>query len=253
MSVRFSFQRGCLLVACAALAFNSISCSQSKTDRSASPANSNQPSVTPSTLPAPSEVWMSGFQQVNGTPYFYAPIYVSKTEQKNVWQQIKRGLQSSSSYESYDEYGGGKGREYDVDVRNYMFIHRDNLSGSKLLPNNNARILEINEIGPKVPPDKSGQPVNRLLKVDAFWYVKVTADTNGDKILNANDRKQIGISDPDGSNYVEVIKDIDRILLVQQKGLDRRLVVYSVGKKRFAADVDITKRQVTTKELPAID
>ncbi len=209
---------------------------------------SASPTVKPAALAAPKDLWVSQFQQLNGTPYLYAPIYVSEQERKGVVWQIKEAA-SSSSYE------GRKGYE-EIDIRNYMFVHRDNLSSSKLLSTNTARILQLEEIGDRLPPDKSNQDpnrVNRLKTVKHLWYVTALNDTNGDKLLNSSDRQRIAISDVSGANYTEIIKDIDKILLVYPKGLDRRLVIYSSGSKRFVADIDLPKRQATVKELPALN
>jgi hypothetical protein len=209
---------------------------------------SASPTAQPSALAAPKELWVSQFQQLNGTPYLYAPIYVSAQERKGVVWKIKEAA-SSSSYEDRKGYD-------EVDIRNYMFVHRDNLSSSKLLSTNTARILQLEEIGDKFPPDKSNQDpnrVNRLKTVKYLWYVTALNDTNGDKVLNSSDRQRIAISDVSGANYTEIIKDIDKILLVYPKGLDRRLVIYSSGSKRFVADIDLPQRQATVKELPALN
>jgi hypothetical protein len=205
---------------------------------------STTPTPTPTPLPAPKEVWMTQFEQLNGTPYFYAPIYVAEQAQKSIVSQIKSG--------SYDSR---KGDSYGTDIRNYMFIHRDNLSASKLLTNNSSRLIKMEQIGTAPPPDKSNPAPSRakLIKtVKALWHVRVLADTNGDKTLNDLDLKQIAISDVSGANYTEIIKGIDQILFVYPKGLDRRLIIYTSGTKRFVADIDIPKRQATVKELPAI-
>jgi hypothetical protein len=199
---------------------------------------------TPMPLPAPKEVWMTQFQQINGTPYLYAPIYVAAQEQKSIIKQIKS---ASSEY--------GRGEEYGADIRNYMFVHRDNLSASKLLTNNSSRLLNLEQIGETAPPDKSNPDPTRtnwIKTVKSLWHLRVVADTNGDKILNDLDRKQIGISDVSGANYTEVIKDIDKVLLVYPKGIDRRLVIYTSGNKRFVANIEIPTRQATIKELPAL-
>jgi hypothetical protein len=203
--------------------------------------------TNPTPLPAPKEVWMTEFQQIDGTPYLYAPIYVSAQEQRSIVKQIKSAA-SSASYESRSE---------GVDIRNYMFVHRDNLAGSKLLTNNSSRLLEMEQLSTVPAPQSSNlnlmKPVSKAKSVTALWHLRVIADTNGDKILSDSDRKQIAISDVSGANYTEIVKDIDRILLVYPKGLDRRLVIYTSGTKRFIADVDITKRSATTKELPPIN
>jgi hypothetical protein len=202
------------------------------------------PTTNPSPLPAPKNVWMTDFKQINGTPYLYAPIYVSEQERKSILKQIKSA-------------GSDYGRDYtEVDIRNYMFVHRDNLSAGKLLSKNSSRLLEMEQIGEPAPPDKSDKDPSRsnwIKTVKTLWYVQVLADTNGDKILNDLDRKQIAISDVSGANYTGVIKDIDKILLVYPKGIDRRLVFYTSGKKHFVADVDIPQRQATIKELPALN
>ncbi len=200
--------------------------------------------TTPSQLPAPKNVWMTEFQQINGTPYFYAPIYVAEQEQKSILRQMKS---ASSDY----------GRDYtEIDIRNYMFVHRDNLSANKLLSNNNSRLLAMEQIGELSPPGKSDKDLSRnnwIKTVKTLWYVQIVADTNGDKTLNDKDRKQIAISDVSGANYTEIIKDIDKILLVYPKGLDRRLVFYTSGPKHFVADVDIPNRKAIVKELPTLN
>jgi hypothetical protein len=201
-------------------------------------------STSPVPLAAPKDVWMTQFEQLNGTPYFYAPIYVAEQERKSIIKQIKSG--------SYDD---GR-KDYEIDIRNYLFVHRDNLSAGKLLTNNSSRILELEQIGEPFPPSKSNtDAMNRpsgLKTVKTLWYVRAEADTNGDKLLSNLDRKQIGISDVSGANYTEVIKDIDKILLVSRLGLDRRVVIYTSGNKRFVANIDIPTRKATIKELPAI-
>jgi hypothetical protein len=202
--------------------------------------------TTPAPLPAPKEVWMTEFQRIDGTPYLYAPIYVATQERRSIIKEIK-----SAASESYE------GRNEGVDIRNYMFVHRDNLSASKLLTNNSSRLLSMEQLSKTTVPARPNpdSPVKEkgMKTVTALWHLSVLADTNGDKVLNESDRKQIAISDVSGANYTEIIKDIDRILLVYSKGLDRRLVIYTSGPKRFIADVDIPNRKAITKELPPIN
>ena len=187
---------------------------------------------------------MSEFQQINGTPYLYAPIYVASEENKSILKQLK----SASSEYRYD-------RNH-FDIRNYMFIDRDNLSGKKLLANNSTRLLKIEQLGETISGNKTPKEQNTgslIKKVMIFWYERVLADTNGDKVLDDRDRKQIAVSDVSGANYTELIKDIDQILTVYPKGIDKRLVIYTSGNKRFVADIDLVKRQATIKELPALN
>lgn len=226
------------LIGVVGVAISLVGCNRQQVSETVS-----SPAQSPILLPTPSKVWMTEFRQINGTPYLYAPIYVATEERTNILKELK----SASSYG--DRYG-------ELDIRNYMFLHRDNLSASKLLSNNSGRLLEMEQIGEPAPPDKSAQEPARsswVKKVQTLWYVKVAADTNGDKILDDRDRKQIAISDVSGANYTEIIKDIDKILLVYPKGLERRLVIYTSGEGRFVADIDLSKRQAIVKQLPALN
>lgn len=209
------------------------------TDSNPSP----NPATSPNPLPTPKNVWMTEFRQLNGTPYLYAPIYVADKEQKSILKQIKSAA-SSSGYSGRDGY---------IDIRNYMFVHRDNLAAGKLLSNNNSRLLDLEQIGEPTPVDKSDPNRTRGIKtVKTLWYTQVLADTNGDKELSNLDRQQIAISDVSGANYTEIIKNIDTILLVYPKGLDRRLVFYTSDGKHFVADVDIPNRKATIQQLPKL-
>ncbi len=196
---------------------------------------------SPSTAP---KVWMTDFQPISGTPYLYAPIYVATEAQR---QSITKQVKSAVWSRNYDS---------SIDIRNYMFVHRDNLSATKLLANNTGRIIEMEQLGQTAPLTKSGKisnPATRLKKITTFWYKKVTTDTNGDKILDGRDRLTIALSDVSGANYTEIIKDIDKIILIHPKGTDRRLVIYASGTKHFVADVDIPNRTATIKELPSVN
>lgn len=196
-----------------------------------------------SPTPAP-KVWMTDFQQIDGTPYLYAPIYVATAEQR---QSISKQVKSAVYSRGYDS---------GIDIRNYMFVHRDNLSASKLLPNNSGRIIELEQLGQTLLPIKTGKNATAVparKKVTTFWYTKVSSDTNNDKTLDSKDRKSIALSDVAGANYTEIIKDIDKIILINSKGTDRRLVIYTTGTKHFVADVDLPNRTATIKELPSVN
>jgi hypothetical protein len=236
------FRKYWQLIGSVGIAIALVGCNRQQT------AGTPSPDQSPTSVPAPKEVRMTEFRQINGTPYLYAPIYVGTEDRKSIAKQLKE-VGSASSYDGRQDDDG-------IDIRNYLFVHRDNLSASKLLSNNSARLLELEEIGEPAPPSRSVPAPSRIdaiKKVKILWYVKVAADTNGDKILNDRDRKQIAISDVSGANYRELIRDIDRIILVHSKGLERRLVIYASGNKHFVADVDLIKRQTTVKDLPALN
>ncbi len=224
------------------------SCSRSPVDMSNVPTASVPEPVRSDNQAPPAlapKVWMTDFQPINGTPYLYAPIYVATEEQR---QSISKQIKSAVYSRNWDS---------SIDIRNYMFVHRDNLSASKLLPNNTGRIIEMQQLGESLTPNKAGKkyssPTAEQKKITTFWYTKVAADTNGDKVLDSKDRKSIALSDVSGANYTEVIQDIDKIILIHPKGIDRRLVIYTTASKYFVADVNIPKRTVAIKELPSVN
>ncbi len=223
-------------------------CSRASVDTSNTPGTASVPaplsSVTPASPASTVKLWMTDFQQIDGTPYLYAPIYVATTEQR---QSISKQIKSAVYSRNYDS---------GIDIRNYMFVHRDNLTSNKLLANNTERIIELEQFGENAPTAKTSKystPATRLNKVTTFWYVKVSSDTNGDKTLDSKDRKSIALSDVSGANYTEVVKDIDKIILIHSKGIDRRLVIYTTGTKYFVADVNIIKRTSTIRELLSVN
>lgn len=197
--------------------------------------------ATPAT--AGSKFRMTDFQQLDGTPYLLAPIYVATGEQR---QSISKQLKSSIYSGSYDT---------SIDIRNYMFVHRDNLSAQKLLANNNTRILELEQLSETIPLDKSGKkstPSSRR-KISALWDKTVSTDTNNDKILDNRDRQSIAISDVSGAKYTEIIQNINKIISVYPNGTDRLLVIYTSGSKHFAANINISNRTATIEPLPSVN
>jgi hypothetical protein len=223
------------------------SCSRAPVTSTTIPATASAPepdrSVAQASPAAAPKVWMTDFQQIDGTPYLYAPIYVASEEQR---QSISKQVKSAVYNRNYDS---------GIDIRNYMFVHRDNLAASKLLPDNTGRVISLEQLGQTLPPIKTvkNSAVPARKQVTTFWYTKVSSDTNDDKTLDSKDRQSIALSDVSGANYTEVIKDIDKIILIHSKGIDRRLVFYTTGNKHFVADVDTTKRTATIKELPSVN
>ncbi len=218
-------------------------------DQITSPSTTIAPSTSPSAATPVRKASLAEFAQINGTPYLHAPIYLTTDERGNKVERILSG-----SYE-------GKEGVSNIDIRNYLFIDRDNLAAGKLLSNNNSRLLEIEHLGGKTVSTGNGRyngknqlvSANQPKQVQSLWFVAVTTDTNRDKALNDRDRKQISMSDVSGANYTEIVKDIDTIRFVYPKGTDRRLVIYTSGTKNFVADINLLQRQATIKELPALN
>jgi hypothetical protein len=204
------------------------------------PTSSSQPSPSISaTLPTP-KVNLGQFVLIPGTDYLHAPVVVSGDRK------------SANPFDYESEYSSKGSME---EIRNYVFVNRNNLATVKLLPDNNARLMTMEEIGQAIPKkgkiDRSLEPI-ALPQSKSLWLLAIPKDTNNDQKLTTADRQEIALADVSGENYTVLIKDIDRISLIHQRTLDRRLVFYRSNNRHFVADVNIATRQATVKELPAI-
>jgi hypothetical protein len=166
--------------------------------------------------------WKLGtFDRVDGTDYLMAPVHSTQTFQA-----------------SYYEKGTSA-------VRNYLFVNAVDKSSSWLVPHNNYLFLSRHKEwhNPAV-----GSSVVKWLR-----YEVVKSDTNQDGRLTSEDQRTIGISDPTGEGYVELIPDVDRILGYEMRDENNLLVFYRIGTKNFVAEINIPERLITAiKELPEI-
>jgi hypothetical protein len=129
--------------------------------------------------------------------------------------------------------------------RNLLFVDTKGAASHWLFDTNEYLIVNSSFIteGAEQPKPK---PVRAIL------YVVVKADTNGDKRLTDNDRKTIGLSLPDGSNYKEIITDVDAV--VGHHLLDRDvIIIYQKQATGYSARVALSDFSVISRtELPKI-
>ena len=188
-------------------------------------------------VPAGAEMRVGDFRQITGTGFSMAGAYAKKES------GILDKLESGSSGERADP------------VHNLLFASLDDLSGRWLLPHNRFLIWDTEEL----PPAKDNRRVGVYKmtipeqRVARWIYIElIKSDTNNNGKWDYEDRKTIAITDPSGDNYVEVITEIDEILQRTMHSEDKFTVIYQSNAKLFIADIDLPKRQVTTKDLPAI-
>ncbi len=155
--------------------------------------NSNNISITASSSMEnkPKDKFILGnFTNLQDTPYLMAPIYLK-----------------------------GKDRSYDYDgktiagSRNFLFINVNDKSSRRLVENNDFLFIRNEQV--------SNNPKNALKQndlnsvqgnpglvnnVQALWYEVITNDSNGNKVLDYEDKKNIAFSEPSGGNYREIIK-----------------------------------------------
>ena len=141
------------------------------------------------------------FDSITGTPYLVAPATVT-----DVAESFFERIESSSSY---DKKRG--------QIRNYLFFNSVDSANQWLLPHSKFLFVEWLEL-PLRPPAPNGKP-NGLEKekeppkpTQLLYHELVKADTNSNKVFDQRDLKTIAISEVSGSNYQELIQDVDWVL-----------------------------------------
>jgi hypothetical protein len=172
---------------------------------------------------------LAPFTILEGTPYKVGAVVESEGKD--------RGFLSGSS-SSY------KGDSYGSKQFNYIFLNTQTKESVKLLPKSESLFTRLEKIGKK---NEKGE----FTKIDAIWYEVVKS---GQKNSDDRPKKTIATSTVSGTNYTELIPQVDRILNVFQPGATKILMVYELNKKYFIAELDLGERKVIeTKELPNLE
>jgi hypothetical protein len=168
-----------------------------------------------------SEWALGDFDRLEGTDYLMAPVYSTQTYQA-----------------AYYEKGTSA-------VRNYLFVNAIDKSSLWLVPHNNYLILSRHKEF-YTPPRGSSL-------VAWLRYEVVKSDTNQDGRLTRDDKRTIGISDPNGDRYSELITNIDQILGYEMLNENSFLIFYRTDTKNYIAEINISERSIfVTNELPEI-
>lgn len=165
------------------------------------------------------KISLGNFQELEGTPYLMAPV----NSQENYSQ-------------NYDKKASS--------IRNYLFVNADDKSVQRLVRRNEFLFLNAQEVVLKRSTDEI---------VRGMWYEVVKADSNNNKRLDDKDKKTIAISDVSGSDYTEVIDEVDRLLGSHQKNSTTLLVFYELDGREYIGEISIAKRVLVEKQvLPSI-
>jgi len=172
-----------------------------------------------------SEDWRLGsFERLGSSDYMMAPV------------------------SSTQEYSGVFMEKEATAIRNYLFVNVRDKSSRWLVPNNDRVILMMKRYGTE---GESGVPEDRPAKWLVFHVV--TVDTDGDKRLTELDRKTIAVANADGSQYVEVLGNVDILLGETWTAGDKLLVVYSADGKNHISEIGLESRSVSdAKDLPKL-
>ncbi|HNB72171.1 MAG TPA: hypothetical protein PLU80_16520 [Acidobacteriota bacterium] len=199
---------------------------------------------------------MDNFSPLEGTPLIYARI-----------------VSADSGYEF--NLSSGKGGP---NIHNYVFVNPDNLSSQMLLPVNNYFIHSMEgwpQLAKAIPTEKQKQnlpkdeplsmpppekapgkntkpegliatPESAEKKVGpkCFLYRVTKYDTDGDEILTGKDEETLGISNPDGSGFVEVIPGIHWTYWQSISDDGILVIAYQTGKQKKMARIDVLAKRI---------
>lgn len=130
-------------------------------------------------------------------------------------------------------------------TRNYLYFDPTTRSTHWLCPSMEGVVLSSTAL----PADDYGAPkTNAVVAV----HVIVSKDSNNDKRLTDDDSKQIAVSAPDGTGYRVVVTQADRINKALMLSPTRLLILYSMGNKLAAVEVNPSNLAATptTYEIP---
>lgn len=163
---------------------------------------------------------LGNFRELEGTSYLMAPVNSQQNYRQNYYDK-----QASS-------------------IRNYLFLNANDKSARRLVRRNDFLFLNAQEVVLQRREDKI---------VRGIWYEVVKADSNNDKRLSNEDKKIIAISDVSGSDYTEVIDEVDRVLGSHQKNSTTLLVFYELDNREYVGEISLIRRALIEKQvLPSI-
>ena len=162
------------------------------------------------------KVSLGSFRELEGTPYLMAPI----------------NSQGNNRQNSYNKKS--------PNIRNYLFLNGEDKSSRRLVPENDFVFLNAREVVLERRDDKI---------VRGMWYEVVKADSNNDKRLGHEDKKTIAISDTSGSDYTEVIDEVDKLLGSHQKNSTTLLVFYEFDGREYVGEINIPERTLVEKQV----
>ncbi|MGB6298962.1 MAG: hypothetical protein WBF90_22675 [Rivularia sp. (in: cyanobacteria)] len=163
---------------------------------------------------------LGNFSELEGTPYLMAPV---------------------NSQLDYRQDSSGKKPST---IRNYLFVNVNDKSIQQLVPKNDFLFVNAQ----KVVLERRDDQIVR-----GIWYEVIKADSNNDKIIDNKDKKTIAVSDVSGSDYTEVIDEVDRFLGSHQKDSTTVLVFYELDGREYIGEIDIRERVLVEKVvMPAI-
>ena len=140
-----------------------------------------------------------------------------------------------------DKSGKFSSSGYANEIRNVLFLTGSEKKARWLFPTHGNLILVADQLR-----EDSGSLRAREKPISALYFEYVTSDTNGDKKLSSKDLSKIALAKPDGTDFVEVLDGVTRVLSYEMLDSHRLRVIYQKGRSIHHARFSVT---MMTKEL----
>lgn len=149
------------------------------------------------------------------------------------------------SDQSFDlRYSGGKST---ASTRNILFSNMHTETSKWLLPTNKYLI-------PRYRLINKSNSYNRDEDIVTILYHIIKEDTNNDSRLTENDEVTIAFSKPEGSEYTEVLKNIDKVLGYELLNNETIAIMFNRKGQGYTAYVNLLNFTVSKEiELPKVN
>lgn len=127
-------------------------------------------------------------------------------------------------------------------ARNYLFLNSNTNEKTWLLRHNNFLFDDNDILYKKNDIDDEDKPLAHLFEI-------IKTDTNSDKRLNRQDLMTIALSKIDGTNYIEVIEDINSYIGHKVNDNGSLLVLYKKGGVAYSANIDLSDFKIINETV----
>lgn len=167
------------------------------------------------------------------------PILFNFEKGENITGANAQMMKLTTQEKSAKFSSGGYGSE----TRNILFLTGTEKVARWLFKNHKNLILVASQLHEELAASKEAP-------TSALYFEFVSDDTNGDGNLSSEDHSNIGLTKPDGTAFVEILHDVNRVLshqmldqqhlsVVYQKGTVVRHAKFAVSTMKLEIDQDI--------------
>ncbi len=166
-----------------------------------------------------------------------SPVFLQFGRVKNIPGANTQMMELTTEDKSGKFSSGG----YANEIRNVLFLTGNEKKARWLFPTHSNLILAAAQLR-----EDSGDSRIRERPISALYFEYVTSDTNGDKKLSPQDLSKVALAKPDGTDFVEVLDGVARVLSYEMLDSHRLTVIYQKGKSVHHARFSVI---TMTKEL----